>query len=341
MKRNTTTVSRSKKKVRGGQPKNKKKPLTQKQIVMIGLGGGVALGLGFLAYNHFKNKAATRRSLLSDPITIPSEDIVIKPNLPVAARDFPLKRGVRGALVVMLQNALLAKGGQAAMIIKETSFRNGRVDGIFGTGTERALQAAGFPSVITQSNFTTLVGKNNKATSGGFDPGAIAKEIINAANRRNLFGVLSGLKKIDSVDQYQQVSTFFQGVRITGIRVTSLVNALLSVAFKQKELEKVKIRAEFRRMGLKQNTRGVWFIPGLGEVTDLFENNQEQIHQEWNLAIAVKPTLLKSADGSFIVPELAPNTVVGYITGMENGTTRILTQSGETVFAPTRNLSSI
>ncbi|WP_299313248.1 peptidoglycan-binding domain-containing protein [uncultured Aquimarina sp.] len=321
-----------------GSTRKKKESLSQKQILMIGLGGGVALGLGYLAYNHFRNKTATRRSFISDPITIPSPDIVTtSSSLPLAAREFPVKRGARGALVSMIQNALLAKGGQAAMIIKETSFRNGRVDGIFGKGTERALRAAGFPSAITQSIFTSLVGKNN---TSGFDASSISKEIIDAANKRNLFGVLGGLKKISSVSQYQQVSTFFQGVRITGIRVTSLVNALLSVAFKQKELEKVKIRAEFRRMGLKQNTRGVWFIPGLGGVIDTFINNQDRINNEWNMAIAVKPTLLKATDGSFIVPELAPNTVVGYITGMENGTTRILTQSGETVFAPTRNLSS-
>ncbi|AXT51342.1 hypothetical protein D1818_11045 [Aquimarina sp. BL5] len=343
MRQNITTAIRRKKKVRGGvagrQPnKNKKKPLTQKQIVMIGLGGGVILGIGYLAYNHFRNKAATRRSFTNDPITIPSEDTITTPNLPIATSgSFPVKRGARGALVSMIQNVLLAKGGQAAMIIKETSFRNGRVDGIFGKGTERALRAAGFPSAITQSNFTTLVGKT---TTSGFDAASISKEIIDAANKRNLFGVLNGLKKINSVSQYQSVSTFFQGVRIAGIRVTSLVNALLSVAFKQKELEKVKIRSEFRRMGLKQNARGVWFIPGLGGVIDTFINNQDRINNEWNLAIAVKPTLLKSTDGSFIVPELAPNTVVGYITGMENGTTRILTQSGETVFAPTRNLSS-
>ncbi|WP_299432102.1 hypothetical protein [uncultured Aquimarina sp.] len=328
MKRHTTTAV---------QRKRKKKPLSQKQILMIGLGGGMALGLGYLAYNHFRNKIAARRSFTNDPITIPSEDIVTTPNLPVAADgSFPVKRGARGSLVVMIQNALLTKGGQAALIIKETSFKNGHVDGIFGRGTERALRAAGFPSAISQSLFTTLVGKT---TTSGFDAASISKEIIDAANKRNLFGVLGGLKKINSVSQYQQVSTFFQGVRINGIRVTSLVNALLSVAFKQKELEKVKIRAEFRRMGLKQNAKGVWFIPGLGAI-NTFENNQNQVNNEWNLAIAIKPTLLKATDGSFIVPELAPNTVVGYITGMENGTTRILTQSGETVFAPTRNLSS-
>ncbi|WP_010181377.1 peptidoglycan-binding domain-containing protein [Aquimarina agarilytica] len=318
------------------KPKVKKR-LSQKQVLMIGLGGGVALGLGYLVYNHFKNKTATNRGGISDPITIPSEDIVTKPILPIAASvSFPVKKGVRGSLVAMIQNALLAKGGQAALIIKETSFRNGQVDGIFGPGTERALRAAGFPSVITESVFTALVGKN---TASGGSWSGVAKEIIDAANSRNLFSVLSGLKKIKSVEQYKQVSSFFQGVRINGIRVTTLVNALLSVAFKNKELEKVKIRAEFRRMGLKQNSQGVWYVPNLGSI-DSIDRQSDQINNQWNLAIATRPTLLKAIDGSIIVPELRPNTVVGYITGMQNGVTRILTQSGETVFAPTQNLTS-
>lgn len=319
------------------KPKVKKR-LSQKQVLMIGLGGGVALGLGYLVYNHFKNRAATNRGSISDPITIPSEDIVTKPILPIAASgSFPVKRGARGSLVAMIQNALLAKGGQVALIIKETSFRNGQVDGIFGPGTERALRAAGFPSVITESVFTSLVGKIGNSPFGGL--GAVAKEIIDAANSRNLFSVLSGLKKIKSVEQYKQVSSFFQGVRINGIRVTTLVNALLSVAFKNKELEKVKIRAEFRRMGLKQNSQGVWYVPNLGSI-DAFDRQSDQINNQWNLAIATRPTLLKATDGSIIVPELRLNTVVGYITGIQNGVTRILTQSGETVFAPTQNLTS-
>ncbi|TSE03062.1 peptidoglycan-binding domain-containing protein [Aquimarina algiphila] len=319
--------------------KTTQKPLSRKKVLMYGLGGGLVLGLGYLAYTYFSNRAGNQRNIQKPIPPITPGTIVSKPLLPrVASDQFPLKRGTRGSLVQMVQEALLAKGGQPALIIKETSFRNGKVDGVFGKGTERALRAAGFPSVITETNFTTLVGRT--ANSNGFHPAGIANEIIASANKQNLFGVLNGLKKISSVSQYKKVSTFFQNVRILGTRVTSLVNALLSVAFKNKELEKVKIRAEFRRMGLKQNARGVWFIPGIGTIGS-FDNIGNQITQEWNLAVVERPTLLQAMDGSFIVPELAPDTVVGYITGMENERTRILTQSGETVFAPTANLSSL
>ncbi len=314
---------------------------SRKKLVMYGLGGGLVLGLGYLAYTYFSNRAASNRAI-QQPITpVTSRGIITKPLLPnTSSRQFPLKRGTRGSLVAMLQNALLQKGGQAALIIKETSFRNGKVDGIFGKGTERALRAAGFPSAITQTTFTTLVGKNSKASFGGSGTGAIASEIISAANKQNLFGVLHGLQKIPSTTVYKQVSTYFQNVRILGTRVTSLVNALLSVAFKRKELEKVKIRAQFRRMGLKQNARGVWYIPGVNGFGNFYTDDNDAT-QEWNLAVIEHPTLLQATDGSIIVPELAPNTVVGYITGIDNDRTRILTQSGETVFAPTANLSSM
>ncbi len=322
------------------QTKNKKtkKQADQKKYVMYGLGVAALISGGYLAYNYLRNRKVTARGNIT-PITPPTpRGIVTSPVLPVVSSgSFPLRRGARGSLVQMVQKALLEKGGQAGLIIKETSFRNGKPDGIFGRGTERALRAAGFPSAITQSTFTALVGSVDKVPFGALGAGGIAKELIDAANKRNLFGVLRGLKKIASPEEYKQVSVFFQNVRILGTRVSSLVNALLSVAFRNKDLEKVKIRAEFRRMGLKQNTRGIWFVPGLeGTDSDMDRSNATQ---QWNLAVAEKPTLLKAEDGSFILPEVQPNTIVGYITDIENGMTRILTQSGETVYAPTHNLS--
>ncbi len=332
MKKRTISKSKSK-------PKRDSGSKPPKKYVMYGLGIAALLGGGYLAFQFFRNRAARQRGI-EEPIAVPKpRDIVTTPILPVAtSRDFPLRKGSRGSLVQLLQKALLGKGGQAALIIKETSLKSGQPDGIFGRGTERALRAAGFPSVITQTIFTSLVG--NSKGSSTFNPGMIANEIIAAANTRNLFGVLGGLKKIGTTKQYSQVSNFFQSIRILGVRVSSLVNALLSVAFARKELEKVKIRAEFRRMGLKQNSRGIWFIPTLGGVED-FMDVDDQITYEWNLAVANTPTILRSEDGTFIVPEVLPKTVVGYITGMKDGVTRILTQSGETVFAPTQNLSTV
>ncbi|WP_271729097.1 peptidoglycan-binding domain-containing protein [Aquimarina algiphila] len=315
-----------------------KTPMDKKKVLMYGIGGGLVLGLGYLAYSFFSNRAANRRSEEMPEASTPNVSAPFIP--PASSRQFPLRKGARGVMVELLQKALLQKGGQAGLIIRETSFRNGKVDGIFGSGTQKALRAAGFPSALSQNQFTTLVGKHTSAK--GQQLAGIAKSLIDAANTQNLFAVLQGLKQIQSVAQYKQVSLYFQNVRILGTRVTSLVNALLSVAFKNKEIEKVKIRAQFRRMGLSQNARGIWFISkSMGNLMGTFDRTPDQIQHEWNVAIAQKPTLLKAKDGSFIIPELLPNTVIGYITGMQNGITEILTQTGETVYAPSKNLSTL
>ncbi|TPN82939.1 hypothetical protein [Aquimarina algicola] len=102
----------------------------------------------------------------------------------------------------------------------------------------------------------------------------------------------------------------------------------------------MKIRTEFRRMGLQQNAKGIWFIPGINGFGNIDALDQD-IDQEWNLAIVEYPTVLQATDGSYILPELAPDTVVGYITGNKGSMTQILTQSGETVLAPTANLSYV
>lgn len=314
------------------QKTSKSTSAKQKRILMLGLGGGVVAGLGYLAYSFFRNKASMVNNF---PFPDGTNDTM--PN--TGSSPFPIKRGARGLLVTRIQNALLTKGGPAALIIKETSFKNGQVDGVFGKGTERALRAAGFASALTALQFNALVGKT--ADTSNFNASGISKTIQTATNTKNLFGVLNGLQKIRTATQYKMVSAFFQGIRISGIRVTSLVNALLSVAFANKDLEKTKIRAEFIRMGLKQNARGIWFIPNLLGAIGSFDRTSDQIAQEWSVAITAKPTFLRADDGVIILPELQPDTVIGYIIGIENGKTRILTQSGEVVFAPSKHLFTL
>ena len=121
--------------------------------------------------------------------------------------------------------------------------------------------------------------------------------------------------------------------------MTSLVNALLSVAFKNNIPAKVKIRSEFSRMGLQQDSRGVWSIPNLGNL-DTPKKLQKYIsdQQRFALAITDKPTLLKTTDGSYLTPPLNPDTLVGYVEKSANGVTQIMAYNGERVFAPSTNL---
>ena len=320
-----------------------KTPTKQQKLWVYGLGIGALFGGGYLLYNYFQNRAGggdtvilnPRNPTTSPPRSLPATNPIVTQN----RNQFPLKKGARGSVVTLLQKGLLAIGGSPAALIRSTSMRGNTPDGVFGPGTIKALLAAGFPTTVTEAVFSRLLSMTNSSSGGTSPSQSIAATISKGANERNLFSVLAGLQKIQDAKGYSHVSSFFKNVRITGTRVTSLVNALLSVAFRTNEPAKIKIRAEFRRMGLSQNNRGIWSIPSLGSIeTTAKLTNYLQEQQRYDLAVTDRPTLLKTADGSFITPPLNPNTVVGYVTASHNGITKIIAANGETVYAPSGNL---
>jgi len=322
--------------------KSKQQPQQAKsKLIRYAAGAGVVFGAGYLAFTYFQNKAAQRGSAdIADTTIAPTRVKSTNPNASNIVRQhrnqFPVKLGARGNLVVLIQKALLNIGGVAASIIRKTSIKRGKPDGVFGSGTVKALQAAGFSSVLSEKEFTRLIGTTNTSVSSNQ---ALAMQLIKSANAKNLFAVLSGLQKIKDTTHYIAVSSFFKNTRILGTRVTSLVNALLSVAFRMNAAGKVKIRAEFSRMGLLQDQRGVWSIPNLGSFdTPGALKNYIQQQQRYKLAVTDHPTVLKSEDGSFITPPLNPNILIGYVMHSANGITKIIATNGEVVFAPENNL---
>lgn len=213
---------------------------------------------------------------------------------------------------------------------------------MFGPGTEKALRAAGYSTSVSASNFSKIVGNNVATGSNTFNSKAVASELIKAANSKNLFASLNALKQIKSTNDYRAVRSHFASARVSGVRVTSPVNALLSVAFRSNEPAKVKIRAEFKRMGLKQTPTGTWTLLGLGD----FDNVQDlqtylQDSQALDIVMTRRPTLLRSSEGSFMIPELAPNTIIGYLTNETRGVAQVITENGQTVYAPSKNLELI
>jgi|GEM_PF-6537903 len=343
-------------------PTGKTPPKKKQPPWVYGLGLGALFGGGYLLYHFFQNKAAGGgNTIILNPATsLPSAN---PPTIPMPSPSsvslqnsgqFPLKKGARGSMVVRLQKALLAMGGRAAALIRATSMRGSTPDGIFGAGTLKALLAAGYPSSISQTTFLRLVGSPKNVTGAHAFSSSnqhLATTISEAAQQRNLFAVLAGLQKIANIKQYSAVSGYFRNTRILGTRVTSLVNALLSVAFKTNTIAKVKIRAEFRRMGLTQNSSGVWTIQpsnlqkgnfnGINAVPNSpFEGSGAYLQQKqrYDLAVTARPTLLKTADGSYVTPPLNPNTVIGYVLSSHNGITQIIVPSGEKVYAPSSNL---
>ncbi len=320
-----------------------KTPTKQQKLWVYGLGIGALFGGGYLLYNYFQNKASgadtiilnPRNATTAPPRNLPATNPIVTQN----RNQFPLKKGARGNLVLLLQKALLAIGGTPATFIRSTSMPGHTPDGVFGSGTAKALLAAGFPTTVTEAVFSRLQAMTDSPSGGTSSSQSIAVAISKAANERNLFSVLSGLQKIQDAKGYVGVSNFFKNVRITGTRVSSLVNALLSVAFRTNEPAKIKIRAEFRRMGLLQNNRGIWSIPSLGALgMPAKATSYMQEQQRYDLAVTNRSTLLRTADGSFVTPPLNPNTVVGYVAASHNGITKIIAANGETVYAPSGNL---
>lgn len=322
----------------------------RQRYIIYGIGAGAVLGGGYLLFNYLQDRklmnqgnGLTVNNIVPTLSPIRSTGIPA-PTIPSLPRiGFPLRKGSRGNLVKELQSGLLRLGGSAASAIRSTSIRpDGTPDGVFGNGTERALRAAGFATVINEATFNQITRDSSAGSSSSSDSSGatsskqIADELIAGANSSNLFGVLNALKKMSNTADYLSVKSHIANRRVKGVRVSSPVTALLSVAFKSNEAAKVKIRAEFRRMGLKQNSRGIWTLSGLGEL-DQYPVESQLL----NVAITERPTLLKNGNGDYILPALEQDTVVGYLTNQAQGVAQILTENGVTVYAPSQNLKLI
>ena len=338
------TTKRTNRAVTRPQTEAQRKAALRKKYIVYGLGAGAVLGGGYLLYNYLQDRQMMARgqSLTVNNI-IPRVPTFVPSRSGGDSSGFPLKRGARGELVRQLQQGLLRRGGSAASFIRNTSLRSdGTPDGVFGGGTEQALRAAGYATSVSESAFRKITGGAAVAAGGAFNGKAVAEELIRAANGRNLFATLSALQKMQSTSDYLSVRSHFSGARIAGVRVTTPVNALLSVAFKSNEPAKVKIRAEFRRMGLKQTSSGTWTLSGLGELANLDERQRYlNDRQALDVVVTHKPTLLRNGQGDYILPAVPESMVVGYLTNRHRGVAQILTENGITVYAPSQNVTLI
>jgi peptidoglycan hydrolase-like protein with peptidoglycan-binding domain len=337
-KRNTKPTLANRK-----QPVPKQKAGVQRKYIIYGLGAGAVLGGGYLLYNYLQDRAVMQRGQgLTVNNIIPALPVSV-PRAASSSSSFPLRSGSRGELVKQLQQGLLRLGGEAASHIRSTSIRpDGTPDGVFGSGTEKALRAAGYSTTVSESTFSKIVGSSTEATSKIMSSKAIADELIKASNSRNLFAALAALKQMQNTNDYLSVRSNFSNAIVGGVRVTSPVNALLSVAFKNNEPAKVKIRAEFTRIGLKQSPSGTWTLSGLGELETLEElQSYLKDSQALNVAITQKPTMLRNGQGNYIIPAIPARTVVGYLANDHKGVAQIITENGVTVYAPSQNLKLI
>lgn len=71
---------------------------------------------------------------------------------------FPLKKGSANALVKNLQQALLNKGNDVAQLV----LAGGGVTGQFNLQTQKALEVAGYPTVVTETDYRVIVGSTGE-----------------------------------------------------------------------------------------------------------------------------------------------------------------------------------
>ncbi|GAA5036641.1 hypothetical protein GCM10011506_30030 [Marivirga lumbricoides] len=335
------TTKSTQKRSNGAQKSSLRKtsPGINRRYIIYGLGAGAVLGGGYFLYNYLQDRQLMQRS----------EGLIVNnilPSLPasvarLSSGSFPLKSGSKGTLVKQLQQALLNIGGETAQHIRSTSVRPDETpDGVFGSGTEKALRAAGYNSVVSESTFAQIIGSSK--SNGALNGKTIADQLIKAANEQNLFAALAALKQMQNTNDYQSVKSHFATARVGGVRVTSPVNALLSVAFKNNEAAKVKIRAEFSRMGLKQSANGTWTLSGLNGLGSMKAlQNYLKSSESFSIAITRKPTMLRNGQGDYMVPAIPAQTVLGYLTNDKKGVAQIITENGVTVYAPSQNLKLI
>ena len=162
---------------------------------------------------------------------------------------FPLKSGSKGDKVQKMQQALIRKYGSS--ILPKYG-----ADGDFGSETAKALKKEGLPATISESAYNVILGSDSSA--GSSNTASIAEGLHTAAKGDNFNSALALLKKINSKDDYEQVSTAFEDYRLGGVRQT-LVNGMMDTF--TNEDQKQKIRYEFLRMGL-QYDGNKWSLSG-------------------------------------------------------------------------------
>lgn len=134
--------------------------ITTKNIVYTSLGiaalGGVTLG-GIALYNLYRVNSGGK---LSDSgVDKPDQNYNDTPDPVQGWRHgvFPLKQGMfNNNNVYFMQQALIGHGGEPENIIRETG-----LDGDFGSGTKRALQAAGYPAEVSKEKYEEILEKGN------------------------------------------------------------------------------------------------------------------------------------------------------------------------------------
>jgi hypothetical protein len=247
-----------------------------------GLAGITVAGLGYFGWKYLKGRqsaaaaAADALPAFNWPVTPPPVPNPVIPPLNVykpepkprpqnrpapeqtATDSFPLKRGSRGGNVEAFQQALINTYG------KEILPRYG-ADGQFGTEMANALKKLKLPARVDLTTFNIIVkGGGNPQGNQNAAEGSIAKNLADAAGKKDFAAAIKALRQISGTDGYTAVNTLFKNMRINGGVRQTLVNGMLNAFADEKQ--KREIRLEFQRMGLIYDG-SKWSLSGLDGLT--------------------------------------------------------------------------
>ena len=299
------------------EQEEEKKKQKKKKILFIGLGTITTGVLGFFGWQWWKDRsdAKKQQQQRTQSGTAPNSNTPSGGgNSYAPAQDtnrhrdsyappsgnsgFPLKKGSRGGKVKALQQALISRYGASILP------RYG-ADGDFGNEVKAALAKEGLPSVIDESTYNALVGgasSSDNNSSGGssnnssIDAKALADSLYNAVDNSDFDKTMAALKQMNSVDDYKAVNKEFETHRFWFVRKT-IVTALLDTF--TDESQKVKIRLELTRMGLK------------------YDGSKFSLSGLPYKLITSKDTQVTDKDGK--VTAVAPNVLLGNPIGIRDG----------------------
>ncbi len=280
------------------------------------------LAVGGAVYFTGKHLLQKKQDTYSEPtdtnVTINlTQSAASTKRLASASDAFPLKPGSKGTRVTQLQQALQSILG--VKVLEQYT----KIDGIFGSGTSKALKAAGLPATVNEDTFNSIAAKDRFIPLPVETPQSLGGKLYIYATGKNFDGAMTVLKQLNTTADYSAANSSFIGSQIFSVS-KSIVTYLLDVAFPNNQLAKDQIKAEFKRMGLKQDDAGKWSLSGFTGYNDL---------------VTIIDTYVLTANGIRI--PVNRNTILGEQTTIKNGMTGFRSIDGGLFSVPTSHVTYV